>query len=235
MRVKIYKRILVGVFVLLLVFLPMTVEAAGSIDPEREVSLTISYQQDETPLTGAQFDIYLVAVMDECGELTPTDDFAQFDVQMRGKNDEEWKTLASSLEDYILRENLLPADSGKTDSRGLLTFPARQQKLQHGLYLVLGHRHSQGGYQYGASSLQVLLPGPDIEANDWIYNVTAYPKYDYTNEGRGEEPDRPVHLLPSGKLPQTGQLWWPVPILFAVGVFLLVSGLICQRNRNYEE
>ena len=231
---KIYKRILAGVFVLMLVYLPMTVEAAGSIDPEREVSLTISYQQDGTPLNGAQFDIYLVAVMDECGELTPTADFAQFDVQIRGKHDEEWKALASSLEDYILRENLLPADSGKTDSRGLLTFPAGQQKLKHGLYLVLGHRHSQGGYQYEASSFPVLLPGADKEANEWIYNVTAYPKYHYTKEGIEEKLDRPTPLLPSGKLPQTGQLWWPVPILLAVGILLLVSGLIRRRKRNYE-
>lgn len=231
---KIYKWIVAGAFVLLLYFLPMTVEAAGSIDPEREVSLTISYQQDETPLTGAQFDIYLVAVMDECGELTPTDDFAQFNIQIRGENDEEWKVLASSLEDYILREKLLPADSGKTDSRGLLTFPVRQQKLQHGLYLVLGHRHSQGGYQYEASSFPVLLPESDKEANDWIYNVTAYPKYHYTKEGIEEKPDRPVPLLPSGKLPQTGQLWWPVPILFAAGILIIISGLICQRKRSYE-
>lgn len=32
------------------------------------------------------------------------------------------------------------------------------------------------------------------------------------------------------KLPQTGQLWWPVPILLGSGVVLLTVGLICRKH-----
>lgn len=41
-------------------------------------------------------------------------------------------------------------------------------------------------------------------------------------------PDKP------GKLPQTGQLWWPVPLLLWAGVLCLVIGLIRRRGSRYE-
>lgn len=37
-----------------------------------------------------------------------------------------------------------------------------------------------------------------------------------------------------GKLPQTGQLWWPVPVLLWAGVLCLVIGLIRRRGSRYE-
>jgi hypothetical protein len=39
----------------------------------------------------------------------------------------------------------------------------------------------------------------------------------------------------SGSLPQTGQLWWPIPILVAVGLVLIIIGIIRRRNFEYEE
>lgn len=35
-------------------------------------------------------------------------------------------------------------------------------------------------------------------------------------------------------LPQTGQLWWPVPVLMAAGLFLIVLGLLRRREERYE-
>ena len=36
----------------------------------QDVGLTISYQDGNTPIVGAKFDIFLVATVDEYGELT---------------------------------------------------------------------------------------------------------------------------------------------------------------------
>lgn len=36
-------------------------------------------------------------------------------------------------------------------------------------------------------------------------------------------------------LPQTGQLWWPVPVLTAAGLILIVIGLVRRRGGNDEE
>ena len=50
---------------------------------------------------------------------------------------------------------------------------------------------------------------------------------DDTPTGDLDIPDEPV---PSGpRLPQTGQLWWPVPVLLAGGLFLIVLGLLRRR------
>lgn len=32
------------------------------------------------------------------------------------------------------------------------------------------------------------------------------------------------------KLPQTGQLWWPVGILLSAGAILLVAGLVMKKR-----
>ena len=37
------------------------------------------------------------------------------------------------------------------------------------------------------------------------------------------------------KLPQTGQAWWPVPILMAAGLLLVVMGLVTKRRPKYEK
>lgn len=158
--------------------LPLQALAAGSIDLNRDVSLTISYQDGNTPLVGAAFDIFLVATVDEYGELTTTKDFAQFNVNIRGKNDEAWRTLASTLEGYVLRDDISPADSGKTNDKGLASFPTNGKRLKAGLYLVLGHRHTQNGYRYDPAPFMVMLPGLDKENNIWIYDVTVNAKYD---------------------------------------------------------
>lgn len=35
-------------------------------------------------------------------------------------------------------------------------------------------------------------------------------------------------------LPQSGQLWWPVPVLFAAGLLLVIIGLVRRREDEYE-
>lgn len=316
-----------------LLLLPVPALAAGSIDTGREVQLTISYQDGKTALSGAAFDIYRVAAVDATGELTPVSPFDQFNVDIRGKNDAAWKALASTLEGYVLRDDIKPTDSGKTDRQGLLTFPNQAEHLEQGLYLVLGHRHTQGGRIYDAAPFMVLLPALDEDANDWLYDVTVNPKHESSPEpdgdtitrkvlkvwaDEGHEKDRPqeviVQLLRDGKvfdtvtlnaannwrytwddlddrytwtvvekelkdytvtvtregvtfvvtntytedipdeptpttpttpttpdtpgkptLPQTGQLWWPVPLLLAVGLLFLVLGLLRRRRSENAE
>lgn len=39
----------------------------------------------------------------------------------------------------------------------------------------------------------------------------------------------------NSRIPQTGQLWWPVPVLMALGLLLLIIGLIRRREDRYED
>ena len=205
--------------------LPLQALAAGSIDLNQDVSLTISYQDGNTPLVGAEFNIFLVATVDEYGELTTTKDFAQFHVNIRGKDDEAWRTLASTLEGYVLRDDISPTDSGRTNAEGSVSFPTTGNDLKAGLYLVLGYRHTQNGYRYDPAPFMVMLPGLDKENNIWVYDVTVNAKFDsslisgnpddHTIDRKvlkvwaddGHEKDRPkeviVQLLRDGKVYDT--------------------------------
>lgn len=295
--------------------------AAGIIDLDRDVRLTVSYQDGNTPLAGAGFSIYLVATADESGELTTTDAFKQFNVDIRGKNDEAWKALASTLEGYVLRDDIAPTDSGKTNAEGYLYFPTGG-RLTPGLYLVLGQRHIQNGRRYDHMPFMVMLPTQDTQTGDWLYEVIVDPKHESS-----EVPDTPsavtrkvlkvwddeagsdrpaevvVQLLCDGEvydtvtlnaennwrytwselddsytwtvveeeckgytvsverdgitfvvtntrvtplptppgptdpakpsLPQTGQVWWPVPVLLMCGLLFIIIGLICRRRSDF--
>ena len=58
-------------FILTAALFPIQALAAGSIDLNRDASLTITEKYGETPLSGVRFDLYLVSTVDETGELTP--------------------------------------------------------------------------------------------------------------------------------------------------------------------
>lgn len=328
---KMNKRLISICLSLLLVFmlLPVSALAAGRIDLDQDVGLTITYQDHGTPLSGAVFNIYLVATVNAYGELTVAENFAQFNVQIKGREDEAWRALASTLEGYVLRDNISPTDRGKTNDKGVVSFPTAGKSLKTGLYLVLGQRHTQNGYRYDPAPFMVMLPGLNQENNDWIYNVAVNAKYDSSIipdtpddatisrkvlkvwEDDGYEKARPkevmIQLLRDGKvydtvtlnaandwrytwaklsdrytwtvvekelegytvevaregitfvvtntydptpttpstpntptfpgkptLPQTGQLWWPVPVMIAVGLLFVIIGLIRRRGLTDE-
>lgn len=288
--------------------LPVRAEAAGLVDEEAPLSLTVCFRSGETALADLPFSLYLVADMDAYGELTVTEAFRAFNVDIRGENDEAWRTLATTLEGYVAQSGIEPVDAGVTDETGSLTFPCMAQTLPHGLYFVPGFRYLQGGYIYEAEPFLVLLPCVDAVSNQWVYDLTVQPKYAqpedlpmvrkaikvWDDEGNEEKrPDRiVVQLLRDGEvwdtvtlsaendwrctwvdlsghhrwtvveqvpqgytveitqegiafvvrntykgttptppsLPQTGQLWWPVPVLAAAGLFCLVLGLLRRRE-----
>lgn len=315
---QIMRMFLVAMMTVLL--LPLSAFGAGSMDLNRNCSLTLSYQDGDTPLAGAGFSIYLAARMNESGELTVTDEFSAFNVDIRGENDSEWKTLASTLEGCVLRDGITPIGSGITDEKGMLSFPAGEQKLVPGLYFVLGEKYRQNGRIYDAQPFMLLLPSKDAKTNDWSYDVTVNPKHEDYPENSGDaavtrkvqkvwkdkdnKKNRPkkvvIQLLRDGKvydtvnlnkennwrytwenldntyrwtvtekkldnykvkitregttfmvvntwdgsktrpsassgnskLPQTGQLWWPVPLLISAGLLLIITGLL-RRRRDY--
>lgn len=221
---KMNKRLISICLSLLLVFmlLPVSALAAGRIDLDQDVGLTITYQDYGTPLSGAVFNIYLVATVNAYGELETTEQFKIFNVDIPGKADDTWRALASTLEGYVLRDNIAATDSGKTDRNGQIAFPTGGKRLTAGLYLVLGERHTQDGYRYDATPFMAMLPSLDKENNVWSYDVAVSPKFDRSKipgssgddtitrkvlklwEDKGQEKDRPekviVQLLRDGKV-----------------------------------
>ena len=209
-----------------LCLLTSVAQAAGSIDLTRKPTLTLTYRDGKTALSGAKFSIYRVADADETGELTVRSEFDEFDLDIRGKNDRRWREMAQTLESYVLRREFTPTDSGKTDKTGMLTFPTQGKTLAAGLYLVIGERHTQGGNDYDAEPFFALLPTQDLENNEWVYDVSANVKFGKTPvpddgdtvtrkvlkvwDDDGAEDSRPqeitVELLRNGKVYDTVKL-----------------------------
>ena len=95
-RSKRITAILLGLMTLILL-LPARVLGLGALNTEQEASLTISSQDGDIPLVGQRFDLYLVAEPDENGQLTATEQFRNFDLNIDGTDEDGWKALASTL------------------------------------------------------------------------------------------------------------------------------------------
>ncbi|MGM9590616.1 MAG: Cna B-type domain-containing protein [Faecousia sp.] len=300
----------------LFMLLPIQALAVGSIDLSHAHSLTVTAVYGQASLSGMMFDAYLISNVDECGELTPIERFAEYreDLDIRGKNDEAWRQMAQTLAREIsLDTNLKPSRSAVTDADGVASFA----DIPMGLYLIMGNGVEKDGYVYSTSPFFVMLPEQDLSSNTWNYHVVANAKpgrepvkadfevikiwkddchkdqrptsitinlicdgqvYDtitlphegawsYTwedldtnhqwtvtekKETGYQQPviqqegntfivtntcNKPAKPTEPGKptLPQTGQLWWPVPVLIAAGLFFIVIGLLRRRGIADEE
>lgn len=310
MTLRFKKRLWCAVLCLLVLALSLpTAHAAENIDPLRPVSLTVTFRSQDTALGGLPFDLYLVATMDRYGELTVTEDFAQFNIDIRGRNDEAWRALALTLEGYVAQSGITPIDSAVTDENGQVCFPANVEALPQGLYFIPGFRYVQDEYIYEAEPFMALLPC-EVDGQR-VYDLAMQPKYSQPEDkpmvcrvikvwnDAGNEEARPteivVQLLCNGEvydtvtlndvnnwrflwtnlsshhrwavveqvpegytveivregntfvvtntgdkpetppgLPQTGQLWWPVPLLAAAGLALTIAGLLRRKGADHE-
>lgn len=295
------------------------------IDIENEPALFVEFFDGEKPLSGAKFDLFMIADIDEFGNYHPKAGFEKFDITTIGKNIEKWRELALTLEGYVFGEKISPVDSAVTDENGIAFFPQQSEHFVCGVYLLVGQPHTQDGFVYQAESAIVQLPMPSSENGNWNYDVTVKPKYSFAPEiepdeiisrkvlkiwdDKGFESKRPKEIevclfcdgklfdtvklsaennwryiwknleenhrwnvtekIPEGytvkitkegitfvitntvekgtppppqipekpdepKLPQTGQLWWPVPVLFAVGTVFVALGVL-RKRRDHEK
>lgn len=215
MKTKRWRKLLGSLLVCLLLaaLLPTAAAARGLIDTAKPVSLTIQY-----PCQGITFRLYRVAEVSAYGEYTLTGDFKDEPVTLKQPDQAGWRALAETLDAYAARDQRQPMATAETDANGQLTFSG----LEAGMYLVTWQKHTTDGYVYTPEPFLICLPGLDGEDN-WIYDVTARPKYDREKESvqpetvdrkvlkvwkdNGAEDERPesvtVQLLRNGKVYDT--------------------------------
>ncbi len=160
----------------LLLFLTVPVFAAGMIEPERAVSLTLRYASGEDVLSGVRVHVYRVADISAAGEYVLTGDFRAYPVSFDDLDSSGWAALAGTLSGYVRRDALTPDDSGVTDADGTVSFPSGQNSMQAGLYLILSDTLSMGGAVYTQTPYLLLLPCRNTAGTAWVYDVTASPK-----------------------------------------------------------
>lgn len=307
------RTVLIFCLFLLLPLLALPVHAAAPIDTNQQLHLSLYCRDGDLPLTNMEFSLYPIARMDTLGNLTPDEPYEKFDLPLSDHTD-AWNDLANELLSFVLQEQIKPAHTGKSDTDGMLTFPQGEATLERGLYLVSGLHHVQAGTIYSTQPFLLLLPGRDKTTDQWIYDVTASPKFSGQPEETtlrrkvlkiweddGFEEERPdqisVHLLQDGQiydtvtlqaqngwsytwealpaayhwsiqevtpenytatltqqgntflltnryhqpppttplpptLPQTGLLWWPIPMLLVAGLTCLLLGLIRRKTES---
>ena len=108
------------------------------------------------------------------------------------------------------------------DSGGTVSF----SDLKVGLYLVMQAGRGTGDSKFEIAPFLVSIPyhNPD---GTWNYDVSAQSKPITITWYPPESPDKPVKPR---KLPQTGQLWWPVMALGAAGMAFILAGAAMKRR-----
>lgn len=148
-----------------------------AVDSTEKLTLEIAYHNNGEALVGAKFKIYLIATEAD-NSLEVLEQFKKYNINI-SYNENTLKALATTLEGYILRDNIKPTDTASVNSKGYAVFPNKSTKLKRGLYLVIGERHIKNGIAYDASPFTVILPTFDSETGVLKSNVKVDVKHNY--------------------------------------------------------
>ena len=200
-------------------------------DLKKNGSITLTLQYDGKALSGGSFAMYRVGTVEEKdGDYSFTTAGTGFST-FSGSLDKLDAALAQKLKDYADSQKIQPVANAK-NSDGKAVF----SKVTPGLYLVVQTQRCTG---YELLS-PFLVSVPMNEDGHYRYDIDAAGKFKPTPKpntpNTPNKPDKPgTPDKPGSRLPQTGQMNWPVPVLAGVGLVLFALGWwLCfgQRKRH---
>ncbi len=170
---RIFAAILSLIFILSAVTL--SISARGRVDEDAVCSLTLSYNYDSQSFSGLCIRIYRIAEITETNDYFLTGSFSDYPVAINSvKSRDEWKQLSSTILGYIVADSILPNHETLTDENGEAHF----ENLATGLYLVQGVRSDYNDGYCEFETFVISVPNTN-ENDEWMYDVTAYPKSIY--------------------------------------------------------
>lgn len=209
------KRILLLCLTLaLLLGISVNASAADMGDKDRNLSLTVVYQDRGNAVAGAPVQLYQIASMDENFHITTDRTFRAFQADIEDE-DTQWYILADALLAYIQEEGISSDDETKINTSGYALFPTRNHSLTPGVYLLSCPNYHYNGRIYYTSPVIISLP--NFQADGQLSNqVTAHIKFTSIPDklivkkvwdDRGYESKRPksitVELLKDGVIAET--------------------------------
>ncbi len=244
------------IFAILCVTVPVSASDAGEANPARigSVSLTV-VDSDGNTVPGGEFTIYEIATLyDEDGEMAyaRTDDFQDCNAVL----DTTDTFLAATLAQYV-EENGISGISAWAGMDGTVTFDG----LEIGMYLIVQTTVSDNGRAINPFVISTPMEVKGEWVYDMEVNAKAglisedsedTEEPEDTTEPENEtapedttEPEDTVEPQDSMKsevtsesedptLPQTGQLYWPIPILAAGGLLLYALGCALDNSNRKE-
>ena len=220
--------------------------AVGSVNPETDTgSISITLKKNGSGIPGLQVQLWRVGtgkVQDGqlVFELLPL--LQSAGLELNGLNSAQNTQTAAMLLEFCDAQGILPTDvlEKNTDASGTVLF----EDLPVGVYLV----RSSASNSYRAITPYLLqLPAQNDEGTAWDFDIQGEPKVEAQPGGGGgggddpppddPPPDAPPSeepypdspsippVPPDPQLPQTGLLQWPVPLLTAGGLLLIVAGV----------
>ena len=221
------KHVISGLLALLfLLALPLSAAAHPVPDESRNghCSITVSMTYKGKAVRGGKLALYKV------GDVAENDgNYSFVPVEaIRGDipefGDIESPELARKLAKREKKLTPVTANPVTVGKDGKATF----SDLTFGLYLVV-QKTAASGYRKIAP---FLVSVPYLYRDEYQYEVTSQPKTDLEQEVKPTSP--PSSGGGGGKLPQTGQLWWPVPVLACAGLGCIAVGLLRRREAKDE-
>lgn len=219
------KRILSVLVALLLI--SAAIPSANAIELDRnDCSLTITMRFGDTNIPGGELAIYRVGyIVEEKGEYI----FRRV-TDGRKLTNVLSSSMAENLKEYVDGRNDIVAKkvsigTGEADC-GVAEFLG----LETGLYLVVQAKAADGFLPI--SPFLVSVPyETDGELDYTVEIISKSPLIpeDFSSTTPSTEPSKPG----DGKLPQTGQLNWPVPVMVVLGMGLFVAGwMLCFGRKK---
>ena len=153
------KRLIILLLSLALILgISVSVSAADMGDKDKNISLTVSYQDAGKAVSGATVKLYKIASMDKNFKITADPTFVGFKDAIENKQT-EWYILADSIHDFIQTEKITCDDYAMVNASGLALFPsAGTAAMQPGVYLLHSERHALNGNVYFTSPVIISLP-----------------------------------------------------------------------------
>lgn len=141
--------------------------------------------------------------------------------------------LAADLAAYA-RQKKIEGVTKTAGKDGIISF----EELSVGLYLCVQEKTAEGWEAF----LPFLISLPQENEEGYLYHIDASPKLELNRETDRKPPESPAPPKKSpgssspkpSVLPQTGQLWWPVPLLACAGLALFLVGWLRRGGRNEE-
>ena len=151
--------------------IPYGAQATAPTDT-KECSLTISYCCDKSAFSKLPVKLYKIADVSAEEQYTLTSPFESLGLILNGiKNADEWNDIRSTLESYILANDINADFTVTTNQDGKAQF----EMLKKGLYLAITERVTRDDTTYVFASSLVALPG--IGADGLLqYQVTVAAK-----------------------------------------------------------
>lgn len=232
--------------------LPINIFAYEAVDIDKNGSIDVTLKYQEKKITDGTLSIYCVANVQQNNNDLSFVLAPDFKDSHQSLEHLESLDTAKHLWQYIQNHQLKAAQT-IINTNGKIIF----EGLKPGLYLIVQTSPSTG--YYALNPFLVSLPIKDQTTGTYQYHVSASGKFemkpttdtsynpndpnnpddpnDPNNPNNPDDPNNPNNPNnpdnPKGsKLPSTGQLKWPIPVLAVSGMTIFVFGWAMYSKKN---